>query len=118
MPRRERPLLAGIVQPSVNTQCKLLLCVFMGYSSALKCGLYGSIKVMGTIEMRYVNAVLTERRREHSEGLSDDFWRVFLDIVTPQAESPSILYSGGWQVWSCKSRCQVVFIKLKLNFEK
>ena len=40
---------------------------------------------MGTIEMRYVNAVLTERRREHSEGLSDDFWRVFLDIVTLRA---------------------------------
>ena len=68
--------------------------------------------------MPYVNAVLTERRREHSEGLSDDFWRVFLDIVTLRAESPSILYSGGWQAWSCKSRCQVVFIKLKLNFEK
>ena len=54
---------------------------------------------MGTI------AVLTERRREHSEGLSGDFRRVFLDNVENDIRTMQIflevsrfLYSGGWQV--------------------
>ena len=60
---------------------------------------------MGTVAIRLVNALLTERRREHLEGLSGDFRRVFLDNVkigirTMQIflEVSRFLYSGVWQV--------------------
>ena len=54
------------------------------------------------------DVVLIERRREHSEGLSGDFRRVFPnivenDIVTIQRflDVSRFLYSGGWQVCNC-----------------
>ena len=58
-------------------------------------------KIMGTRAIRLVNAVLTERRREHLEGLSGDFRRVFLDNVENDIRTMQIflevstfLYSG------------------------
>ena len=58
-------------------------------------------KIMGTIAIRLVNAVLAERRWEHLEGLSGDFRRVFLDNVENDIRAMQIflevstfLYSG------------------------
>ena len=61
---------------------------------------------MGTVVIWWVNAVLTERRRENSEGLRVIFGEysdiVKNDILTMQRflEVSRFLYSGGWQVCS------------------